>query len=102
MNYFGSQPSQRKERQRPAAPVVASIRTLVDDLRRLVDGVAVLGEASPRSLDAIASFGERLSSLIIHEYFRRMKLASTLIDARSFMITDGQHTAALPDAPRTL
>jgi len=84
-----------------AAPVVASIRTLVDDLRRLVDGVAVLGEASPRSLDAIASFGERLSSLIIHEYFRRMKLESTLIDARSFMITDGQHTAALPDARRT-
>ena len=40
------------------------------ELSELVKGLAVLGELTPRSIDAISSFGERLSSLIVTNYFQ--------------------------------
>src|ERR1700693_2363112 len=39
------------------------------ELTELVKGLAVLGELTPRSIDAISSFGERLSSLIVTNFF---------------------------------
>jgi aspartate kinase len=39
------------------------------ELTELVKGLAVLGELTPRSIDAISSFGERLSSLIVTKFF---------------------------------
>ena len=36
------------------------------ELTELVKGLAVLGELTPRSIDAISSYGERLSSLHRH------------------------------------
>ncbi len=35
------------------------------ELTELVKGLAVLGELTPRSIDAISSYGERLSSYIV-------------------------------------
>ena len=52
-------------------------RTLDDhfqELTELVKGIAVLGELTPRSIDAISSYGERLSSYIVSlafEHFGR-------------------------------
>ena len=40
-----------------------------EELSELVKGLAVLGELTPRAIDAISSFGERLSSLIVTEFF---------------------------------
>lgn len=67
-----------------------------EELSALVNGVAVLGELTPRSLDAFASYGERLSSFIIHHYCESQRIKSFWVDARSFMITDEQFTKAVP------
>ncbi len=67
-----------------------------EELSALVNGVVVLGELTARSLDAFASYGERLSSFIIHHYFESQKIKSFWVDARSFMITDEQFTKAVP------
>jgi aspartate kinase len=73
-----------------------TVALFADELGALVNGVTVLGELTPRSLDTFTSYGERLSSFIIHHYFRKSQLHSVLVDARTFMITDGAFTKAIP------
>src|SRR4030088_2220188 len=46
------------------------------ELTELVKGIAVLGELTPRSIDAIASYGERLSSFIVTLAFRHFGMAA--------------------------
>ena len=74
-----------------------TISLFADELKALVNGVSVLGELTPRSLDTFASYGERMSSLIIHHHFLKSGLKSTFVDARSFMITDTNYTRAVPN-----
>ena len=74
-----------------------TISSFADELKALVNGVSVLGELTPRSLDTFASYGERMSSLIIHHHFLKSGLQSTFVDARSFMITDNSFTKAIPN-----
>jgi aspartate kinase len=52
------------------------------ELAELVKGLAVLGELSPRSIDAISSYGERLSSAIVALAFRKFGIRTTHVDAR--------------------
>lgn len=80
------------------------------ELAELARGLSVLGELTPRSQDAIASYGERLSSRVVAR-----ALDAAHVDARDFIVTDGRHTQAaplydatyarlarLPRAPRTV
>ena len=58
-------------------------RTLDDhfqELTELVKGLAVLGELTPRSIDAISSYGERLSSYIVALAFRHFGLETSHVD----------------------
>ncbi|MCX6621444.1 MAG: aspartate kinase, partial [Acidobacteria bacterium] len=59
-------------------------------------GLAVLGELTPRSIDAISSYGERLSSLIVTLAFRHFGIEADHVDARKVIITDNRHTQAAP------
>ncbi len=54
----------------------------------LLRGVALLRELSPRSQDAIASFGERLSTGIFAAFLEHQGLATAWVDARTVMRTD--------------
>jgi aspartate kinase len=66
------------------------------DLGELVKGLAVLGELTPRSVDAISSYGERISSKIVAAAFRNAGVDAVHLDARRVMVTDGRHTQAAP------
>jgi aspartate kinase len=66
------------------------------ELSELVKGLAVLGELTPRSVDAISSFGERLSSLIVTNYFQHHGLNAVHLDSRKVIVTDQRHTQAAP------
>lgn len=66
------------------------------ELTELVKGLAILGELTPRSLDAIASFGERLSSRIVTNYFQHHGINAVHLDARKLILTDARHTHATP------
>src|SRR5271165_324316 len=71
------------------------------ELSELVKGLSILGELSPRSIDAISSFGERLSSLIVTNYFQKHGINAVHLDARKVIITDNRHTHANPLYPET-
>jgi aspartate kinase len=66
---------------------------LAGELDLLLRGVALLKELSPRSMDAIASIGERLSTRIFAAYAR-----APWVDARTVMRTDDQFGVAVPQA----
>ncbi len=64
--------------------------------RALVRGLAVMGELTPRATDAISSYGERLSSIVVTEHFRHAGINAVHVDARKVMVTDRRHTQAAP------
>ncbi|MDQ2900242.1 MAG: aspartate kinase, partial [Acidobacteriota bacterium] len=66
------------------------------ELTELVKGLAVLGELTPRSIDAISSYGERLSSYVVTLAFRHFGMATVHVDARKVIVTDRRHTQASP------
>jgi aspartate kinase len=65
-----------------------------DDLRAIATAISVLREASPRSLDAVASAGELLSSRIVAEALNAAGVAAQFVDARRAIVTDDGYPAA--------
>ncbi len=68
-----------------------------EELRQLLRALRVLGEATPRALDAVLAYGEDLSARIVTAAFQDGGLPARLLDARRVMRTDGRHGAAEPD-----
>ena len=66
------------------------------ELMELVKGIAVIGELTPRTTDAISSYGERLSSYIVALAFNHFGLPAVHLDSRSVIVTDRRHTQAAP------
>jgi aspartate kinase len=77
------------------------IGTLFEELSSLVQGVSLIRECSPRTRDAILSFGELLSTTIIHYRAVERGIESTLLDSRSLIRTDSHFTNATPDLAAT-
>jgi aspartate kinase len=77
-------------------PADGRVTALFEELGELVRGLAVMGEMTPRSIDALSSYGERLSSVIVTEAFRRAGLDAVHVDSRELIITDDRHTNAYP------
>ena len=69
---------------------------MFDELASLAEALSVLGHLTPRSLDAVASFGEQLSSIMVTAAFRKAGIPAEHVDARKVMITDDQFTRAEP------
>jgi aspartate kinase len=65
-------------------------------LGQLIKGVAILGELTPRTMDAFCSFGERLSSQLIAAGLREAKVDCIWVDVKDFMITDDNFGRARP------
>ena len=80
-----------------SADVCAELSAMVDELAHLTEALNTLGDVTPRSLDAIASYGEQLSSLLVVAAFKRCGLAAEHVDAREIMITDDNYTRAEPN-----
>ncbi len=76
--------------------VLKYLSAAAEEIAALVNGVVALGELTNRSKDAFASYGERLSSFLIHHYFEAQKIKSFRVDAREFMKTDDRFTKAAP------
>jgi aspartate kinase len=71
------------------------------ELDNFARSIATLGELTLRTKDAIASFGERLSSLIIASAFQVHGIDAELVDSRRFVITDDKFTSAAPQQQPT-
>lgn len=55
--------------------------SLLQELRELARGMKLVGEASPRAIDLMLSFGERLSARTVAAYFTLHGLEARAIDA---------------------
>jgi aspartokinase/homoserine dehydrogenase 1 len=71
-----------------------AVDALLDELRSTLQGVHLLRHCPLRALDMTASFGERLSALILAAHLNRFH-AAALVDARDFLRTDDQFTRAV-------
>jgi aspartate kinase len=71
------------------------------ELGELITGVSVIGELTPRLIDALSSYGERLSSRIITLAFRSAGMDAVHADSRRLVVTDKRHTHASPLYPQT-
>jgi aspartate kinase len=67
-----------------------------DELKKLLEGLAILGEVPPRGLDKILSYGELLSSAIVADALRERNIPARLMDARQFIKTDDRFGQASP------
>jgi aspartate kinase len=66
------------------------------ELAELVKGLAVMGELTPRATDAISSYGERISSIIVAAFFNKAGIPAVHVDSRSVIVTDSRHMQAAP------
>ena len=71
-----------------------SLSALFQEMTDIVQGLYLLGEASPRSTDRVASFGERMSTLIFSEVLQANGIPAELVDSRDLIRTDDHFTKA--------
>jgi len=78
-----------------------AIESLMDDFVSLCHAIHVLGEASPRALDAIASLGERMSAPLVAAGLSHASIPANVVDTREVLVTDDVYQSASPDMEAT-
>lgn len=81
----------------PAA--LPELEKLLEEMRTLVHGVALIHDLSRRSSDALVSLGERMSTLLLARAAQARGIPTTLVDARELILTDDAFTSAVPNLP---
>jgi aspartate kinase len=89
------------DRPGPRERALGPIEHRLNELSRLAEALAVLGEASPRALDAVASLGERMSIHLLSQAIEQLGVPSDPQDASDFVRTDSVYQAAVPDMAAT-
>lgn len=84
-----------------SAVVKAALDQRLNELLLLCDAFEVLGEASPRGLDAVSSLGERMSVQLLAGALRSAGTPAVPIDAAEIIRTDDAFQAAAPDMAET-
>jgi len=76
-------------------PIQKEIDSLLDELTRLLSGIALIRELTPRTKDYLVSFGERLSVRISAAYFKSIKMNAKAFDAFDLgFLSDSSYTHA--------
>src|SRR5579884_4383777 len=81
-------------RQRGAAS--SGVEALISDFRRIANGIRMLGERPPRSVDEALAVGERLSALLLAEYLNANGLKARAINGADVIVTDAVFGSATP------
>jgi len=77
--------------------IKAEINALIHSLVDLCKAIAVLGEASPRALDTVASIGERMSVRLLGAVINEAGIKAKAIESTEFIITNAHYQSAHPD-----
>ena len=78
------------------AHIKASADQYLDDFAVFCNSIHVLGELTPRAMDAISSFGERINARILAAILRQQGLQSEAVDSTELIITDEKFQNAVP------
>lgn len=81
--------------------ILAQVKSMMNELEDILHGVYLVRECTPRTLDYIMSFGERLSTYIIAEAAKAADVASEFLDARKVIRTDNHFGYAKVDFGQT-
>jgi bifunctional aspartokinase / homoserine dehydrogenase 1 len=81
--------------------ILAQVKIQINELEDVLHGIYLVKERTPRTLDYIMSFGERLSAYIICEAFKDKGLTVEFLDARKVIRTDNQFGYAKVDFETT-
>ncbi len=81
---------------RHMARLTPQLEQSFDALDALLSGVCAVGELTPRTIDLVVSFGERLSSIIVAGAFEHRGILAAHVDARTCIITDSYYGKAAP------
>jgi len=73
----------------------------IDEIRRILDGIALVGEITNRGHDKVVSIGERLSSVLFAYTTMMRALPGELVSAEEVIWTNEHFGAATPDMVRT-
>ena len=85
--------------ERRRAALIGEQQESIDELANLYRGVSLLRELTPRSLDAIASFGEILSCRQVAAILQANGIDAQFVDARTIIRTDDNFGEASIDFP---
>lgn len=83
------------------SPVLTYVKVRFNELEDLFHGIYLIKECSPRTLDYVASFGERLSAFILAETLKIMGFSAKYLDARDIIRTNDRFGNAKVDFPAT-
>jgi aspartate kinase len=81
--------------------VVEAVERLLAEASRLMQGIELLGECSPRTLDQVLSLGERLSMHLIAGGLCARGINTRAVDAAEVIATDDHYVEAEVDFPTT-
>ena len=77
--------------------VEAEIERFITEFSSLCQAIAVLGEATPRALDAVASLGERMSIRLLAAALEHAGVRAAAVEASQLIETDDRFQNAHPD-----
>jgi len=76
-------------------PIQKEINSLLDELTRLLSGIALIRELTPRTKDYLVSFGERLSVRIAAGFLKTLNINARAFDAWELgFLSDSNYTHA--------
>ena len=75
----------------------AEINVLILSFVDLCKAISVLGEASPRALDAVASLGERMSLRLLTAIVNDAGIKAQAVESSDFVVTNAHYQNAHPD-----
>ncbi len=77
-------------------PALQGIETIVGEFQRVAQGVLMLGERPPRSVDEAIAVGERLSALMMARYLDASGIPAAAVNGSEVIVTDAVFGNATP------
>ena len=78
------------------ARLMTSVDEYLEEFSAFCRSIHVLGETTPRALDAISSLGERINARVVSALLRQKGASSEPVDATELIVTDDKFQDAVP------
>lgn len=76
--------------------VLAQLKSIIGEFRRIAQGIMMLGERPPRSVDEAVAVGERLSALLMAAHLSASGTPAQAVNAADVVVTDAVFGNASP------
>lgn len=75
---------------------LSKLENLFTEFEKILFGISVTKELTPRTLDRVLSFGEYFSTVILSSYLKQHKIEAEFCDAKKIIKTDNNYGNANP------